>query len=353
MHGDAARRRSRTRSTSGKATEHFAQDGRAARRPRRFRRAAWTRHLAPAPIVRDVFAPATGIVSAIDTRGVGMAVVALGGGRRLPTDTIDHASASTGLPASARRSTPRPPLARIHARDEATRGGGRAAAASPPTASASAAPKHPLIADRDRPAEGCADAPRHPLHPRQLRHRRRARRRGTTATATATPTHGADTLGHIAAQLRPASCPNLDALGLGAAAQALDRHASPRGLTDQPKAAAGASAARSRKGKDTPSGHWEIAGVPVPFDWGYFPQTIPTFPPDLIAELIERGEAARHSRRQARLRHHHHRGARRGAHPDRQADLLHLDRLACSRSPRTRRISASSGSTRSARSPSS
>jgi hypothetical protein len=31
-------------------------------------------------------------------------------------------------------------------------------------------------------------------------------------------------------------------------------------------------------GKDTPSGHWEIAGVPVTFDWGYFPKTIPCFP---------------------------------------------------------------------------
>jgi phosphopentomutase len=44
------------------------------------------------------------------------------------------------------------------------------------------------------------------------------------------------------------------------------------------------------RGKDTPSGHWEIAGVPVPFDWGYFPQTEPTFPPDLIAEFIERAK---------------------------------------------------------------
>ena len=40
--------------------------------------------------------------------------------------------------------------------------------------------------------------------------------------------------------------------------------------------------------KDTPSGHWEIAGVPVPFDWGYFPQAEPAFPPDLVAQLIEK-----------------------------------------------------------------
>ena len=42
-------------------------------------------------------------------------------------------------------------------------------------------------------------------------------------------------------------------------------------------------------GKDTPSGHWEIAGVPVLFDWGYFPETIPTFPQSLTDEIIRRG----------------------------------------------------------------
>ena len=40
------------------------------------------------------------------------------------------------------------------------------------------------------------------------------------------------------------------------------------------------------KGKDTPSGHWEIVGTPVAFDWGYFPQAIPTFPASLTSALI-------------------------------------------------------------------
>ena len=40
-------------------------------------------------------------------------------------------------------------------------------------------------------------------------------------------------------------------------------------------------------GKDTPSGHWELAGVPVLFDWGYFPNTQPCFPKALIDEFIE------------------------------------------------------------------
>ena len=39
-------------------------------------------------------------------------------------------------------------------------------------------------------------------------------------------------------------------------------------------------------GKDTPSGHWELAGVPVMFDWGYFLKAEPCFPKELIDEFI-------------------------------------------------------------------
>ncbi|MBN9314881.1 MAG: phosphopentomutase [Devosia sp.] len=97
---------------------------------------------------------------------------------------------------------------------------------------------------------------------------------------------GSDTLGHIAANYQ-ISLPNLDALGLGAAARLATGNV-PRGLTDQPKGGRYGVGREVSKGKDTPSGHWEIAGVPVPFEWGYFPLTEPTFPPDLIAQLIER-----------------------------------------------------------------
>ena len=48
-------------------------------------------------------------------------------------------------------------------------------------------------------------------------------------------------------------------------------------------------AAEKSHGKDTPSGHWEMAGLPVTFDWGLFPKTVPTFPPYVISTLIERG----------------------------------------------------------------
>lgn len=41
-------------------------------------------------------------------------------------------------------------------------------------------------------------------------------------------------------------------------------------------------------GKDTPSGHWELAGVPVRFEWGYFPEQPHCFPKKLIDALIQK-----------------------------------------------------------------
>lgn len=46
------------------------------------------------------------------------------------------------------------------------------------------------------------------------------------------------------------------------------------------------------KGKDTPSGHWEIAGVPVLFDWGYFPDKTNSFPKELTDKILKRAGLA-------------------------------------------------------------
>lgn len=109
---------------------------------------------------------------------------------------------------------------------------------------------------------------------------------GGAPDAAAYGDQGADTLGHIAERV-DLRLPNLSALGLGAAAE-LSTGTWPKGLEKQANSARWGVGREVSKGKDTPSGHWEIAGVPVPFDWGYFPQTIPTFPPELVAELVER-----------------------------------------------------------------
>ncbi len=109
---------------------------------------------------------------------------------------------------------------------------------------------------------------------------------------------GADTLGHIAAAcaagkgdregLRhgPLAMPNLTRLGLGRAAQA-STGTLPPGLEAPPSdEAIWGFATETSTGKDTPSGHWEMAGVPVSFAWTYFPDTRPSFPPALTEALI-------------------------------------------------------------------
>jgi phosphopentomutase len=106
---------------------------------------------------------------------------------------------------------------------------------------------------------------------------------GATPDAAKFGDAGADTWGHIKAAHAPA-VPNLVRLGLDAA------HARATGRTyagPAPEGLYGAAAERSF-GKDTPSGHWELAGVPVEFDWGYFPKTVPCFPKALTDALIAR-----------------------------------------------------------------
>lgn len=96
------------------------------------------------------------------------------------------------------------------------------------------------------------------------------------------PDTGANTVAHIA-QTRPLALPHLDALGLGAAIRLASGAVAP-GLGAVPQGIWGAATEVSR-GKDTPSGHWEIAGVPVPWDWHYFPNTRPAFPAELSESI--------------------------------------------------------------------
>jgi phosphopentomutase len=109
---------------------------------------------------------------------------------------------------------------------------------------------------------------------------------------------GADTIGHIAAACArgeansatregPLHLPNLVRLGLGEACR-LTGGEVPPGLEGTEIEGRFGCAAEISNGKDTPSGHWELAGVPVRFDWGYFPRTVPCFPPGVIKELCAR-----------------------------------------------------------------
>ncbi|MCV2868264.1 phosphopentomutase [Defluviimonas sp. WL0002] len=109
------------------------------------------------------------------------------------------------------------------------------------------------------------------------------------------PDTGANTLAHIAqacaagraedGRSGPLRMPNLDALGLGATIRLASGAATP-GFNAMPTGLWGAATEVS-KGKDTPSGHWELAGVPVPWDWHYFPDTKPAFPQELMDKVAQ------------------------------------------------------------------
>lgn len=115
---------------------------------------------------------------------------------------------------------------------------------------------------------------------------------GATADAPRFGDAGADTFGHIAreraAEGKPLRLPNLARLGLFHASRDSTGSFPPGAVADTEIAGAYGFAEELSSGKDTPSGHWEIAGVPVMFDWGYFTDKENTFPEALLDKLVER-----------------------------------------------------------------
>ncbi len=112
---------------------------------------------------------------------------------------------------------------------------------------------------------------------------------------------GANTLGHLAhacaagrgdreglrgGHLRT---PNLESLGLGFVVEASSGDWPP-GFSRkvEPKALWGYAVERAH-GKDTPAGHWEMAGAPAAAAFGFFPRREPCFPPSLTQGLIAEG----------------------------------------------------------------
>src|SRR3954467_3515677 len=109
---------------------------------------------------------------------------------------------------------------------------------------------------------------------------------------------GADTVGQIAQACArgdadsaerqgPLDLPNLLTMGLAEACRLATGHLPPF-LRECNTTGRLGCAAEVSKGKDTPSGHWELAGVPVAFDWGYFPRSIPCFPDEVVSALCRR-----------------------------------------------------------------
>lgn len=101
---------------------------------------------------------------------------------------------------------------------------------------------------------------------------------------------GANTLGHIAAARGGLKVPNMAALGLLKAAEASTGLPVTAGEQDNPAILVPSKYGFMKEtslGKDTSSGHWEMAGSPVQFEWGYFKPEYPSFPEELIKKICD------------------------------------------------------------------
>jgi thymidine phosphorylase len=143
----AGRRSLQASLDSGAAAERFSKMVAALGGPRDLLGSPW-KHLERAPVLRQVTAPREGIVSAIDTRRVGLAVVVLGGGRARPQDTVDHAVGLTDLAALGEHVGADRPVAVVHARTEAAAEAASAAVLAAYRIGARAPSTGPVVSDR-------------------------------------------------------------------------------------------------------------------------------------------------------------------------------------------------------------
>lgn len=110
-----------------------------------------------------------------------------------------------------------------------------------------------------------------------------------------TPDTGANTVAHIAqscaqgaadvGRAGPLHVPHLERLGLANAVHAACGAETPN--ISLSRSSRWAAAVETSKGKDTPSGHWELAGVPATWDWHYFPKSDPVFPAHVVRRVCE------------------------------------------------------------------
>lgn len=113
---------------------------------------------------------------------------------------------------------------------------------------------------------------------------------GGAPDAAAFGDEGADTFGHILDSYPDLKVPNLVSLGLLKAANAAsgkNRLSSAQGARLNMPSKYGHCREVSL-GKDTSSGHWELAGVPVTKPFGYFKPDYPSFPEELVEKLCQR-----------------------------------------------------------------
>ena len=114
---------------------------------------------------------------------------------------------------------------------------------------------------------------------------------GEAPDASAFGDQGADTFGHIVAycanQGRALQLPHLHQLGLSAAYELSTGKSLVAPIGEGSLIGCYGAANEISLGKDTPSGHWEMAGLPVDFKWGYFERE---FPDELITDFINQAQ---------------------------------------------------------------
>lgn len=101
---------------------------------------------------------------------------------------------------------------------------------------------------------------------------------------------GANTYGHIVEEMGHLNIPNLHKLGLSEIAKAATGSTPNIGVQQKSPFTFGSIKAHMSElsvAKDTTSGHWEMAGVPVLQDWGYFKPDYPSFPANLIDAICK------------------------------------------------------------------
>ena len=121
---------------------------------------------------------------------------------------------------------------------------------------------------------------------------------GTLPDGTAFNDKGSNTLGHIAqvcakgqAEVNrsgPLKIPNMNKLGLAHACAASSGYFLEGSDESVVPEGAYGYAEEISTAKDTPSGHWEMTGAPVLYEWGYFKDKQNSFPQSLLDELVKR-----------------------------------------------------------------
>ena len=109
---------------------------------------------------------------------------------------------------------------------------------------------------------------------------------------------GADTLGNIKkecikgranfSRFGQLNIPNLASLGIYASHAVAQDYYSENQNFFCSKNASFACASEISKGKDTPTGHWELAGLPLKWNWKYFENKLKSFSEDQIKPIINK-----------------------------------------------------------------